>query len=96
MEYQQFINFLKRHHCYDVFMENFINFVTNSYENKFLIDVLYMGKNQHKISTIEELFTTFRESSISTAFSWSKTPQGYVYWNNIDNIFRKLWNTNSL
>lgn len=96
MEYQQFINFLKKHNCYDVFMDNFINFVTNRDENKFLINMLHGDMTRGKILTIEELFAMFQQSSISTAFAWSKTPQRYVYWNNIDKIFRKLWNTNNL
>lgn len=96
MEYQQFINFLKKRGCYDTFMNNFINFVPNKDENKFFINLLHGDMKRGKILTIEELFTMFQQSSISTAFVWSKTPQRYVYWNNIDKIFRKLWNTNNL
>lgn len=96
MEYQQFINFLKKRGCYDTFMNNFINFVTNRDENKFFINLLHGDMKRGKILTIEELFTMFQQSSISTAFAWSKTPQHYAYWCNIDKLFRKLWNTNNL
>lgn len=75
IEYQQFINFLKKNNVYDKYTYNF-----NKHDvNDFMIDICYL-RGIYKITSISCLFEYTVVDMILEAFKWNQTTEGECFW----------------
>lgn len=87
MEYQQFINFLKRKKVYDVYFKNFFSTEKNE-DNEHWIRFKY------KLKTPLELFKYQPSQMIVDGFKWSETPEDNDFWWIIHDKWVKYWHNN--
>lgn len=99
MEYQQFINFLKKKNCYEQFVFNF-NTLQNATDK--VIDSWQIS-DYDKLSAksyrcliknkpLEDVFNEFTDYTVTTAFYWKITEEGTDFWMNIHNLLKQLYN----
>lgn len=76
---QQLINFLKKYNCFIRFIENFKKGVSYRKEWGKPLKLEGFFNNSYLYYTIFDY-----------SFSWSKTKEGYVFWNKICDIWKKI------
>lgn len=81
MEYQQFINFLKRRNLYKIYIQNFDEFSSKIHEYDKTIYVRF----RNDIHTIQGLFRYDERSMIRSAFRWCNTLEGHEFWQYVNN-----------
>lgn len=95
--YYDFINFLKINDCFDKFKNNWYNlkrmncrrFGKNEiYRFKLYFNPTIVCKNMF------EPWYYYCRSVIYDSFNWSKTPEGFDYWYDIDDLWRKYFYEN--
>lgn len=67
MEYQQFINFLKKNNVYNKYMKNF-------YKGSHFMS---------GFDTVEELFEFNIDAMFAEGFNWAYTSDGHYFWGEI-------------
>lgn len=87
MEYQQFINFLKRNKVYDSYFKYFFSVEENE-DNEHWIRFKY------KLKTPIELFNYQSSQMIVDGFKWSDTLEDNDFWMMIHNKWVKCWCNN--
>jgi hypothetical protein len=71
MEYQQFVNFLRKRKLYKPYLKNFFSVEQNEYGE------YWIRKN---IDSPITLFEHSPRQMISSGFKWDNTPEGKEYW----------------
>lgn len=92
MEYQQFLNWLKKKKALNLFINEFNKFQQKLENNEISANRSYWMRHAYK-KTIEDVFNGHGKFTIS--FRWLDTGN-YTFWSNLSEEFQKLWNTNNL
>lgn len=71
MEYQQFLNFLRKRKIYDAYFKNFFSAKQNEYGEYWI---------RKKIDSPITLFEFSPRLMISSGFKWDNSPEGKEYW----------------
>ena len=94
MEYQQFLNWLKKKKALNLFINEFNKFQQKLENNEISANRSYWIGIVYK-KTIEDVFNEHGRHVISCSFRWVDTGN-YVFWSKLNNEFQELWNTNNL
>lgn len=84
MEYQQFINFLKKNKVYDSYFKNFFSVEKNENNEHWI-------RFKHNLKTPLELFDYQSSQMIVDGFRWSDTPEDNDFWWVIHDKWVKYW-----
>ena len=76
-----FVKFLKDHKIYDKFIRNVINWRRN----------LKTDHRKYGIPDLDKFCEQLdRSSYLSYAFSWDKTPEGFLYWADVNSSWHEI------
>ena len=94
MEYQQFLNWLKKKKALNLFINEFNKFQQKLENNEISANRSYWMRHAYK-KTIEDVFNGHGKFTISFSFRWLDTGN-YTFWSNLSEELQDLWNTNNL
>lgn len=83
----RFFRFLKENQIYDKWIENRAKFI----KHELLAKYPWRGTICHTYFPQKELLTKYQ-----TSFDWSKTPEGILYWDNMNTRYLKFLTENPI
>lgn len=93
MEYQQFLNWLRKKKILELYINEYNKFQQKlESDEKFSYREYWMEHVYRK--TIENVFNEYGNETILESFKWIETGD-YEFWSRLNREFQKLWNTNS-
>ena len=93
MEYQQFLNWLRKKKILELYINEYNKFQQKlESDEKFSYREYWMEHVYRK--TNENVFNEYGNETILESFKWIETGN-YEFWSRLNREFQKLWNTNS-
>jgi hypothetical protein len=85
--FEDFRNFLEDNGVLDKFIKNFYSNDNEGWKKVYWVD--YNGDGDYTLNDFLRYNKKNKSNYISRAFSWSSSPEGYLYWEKVRNKWRK-------